>query len=81
MAYYWLSACELGKTMIAISDLMRSPGSRKFNYFLRLFCDPVKENAKKFFGEAIENNRSSYILQRCSLESLIKVYLKNAFSF
>ena len=77
MAYYWLNACELGKTMIALSDLMCSPGLRKNNYYLRLYLDPVNKNARKFLVETDANKRKSYVVQSFDLDFLIKVSFKN----
>ena len=73
MARYWLSSCDLGKALVAIADLMSWPGTRKYNYELRVFCEPVKVASKKFQEYRNEEQRKDYIVQRCSLEALIKV--------
>jgi len=79
MARYWLSSCDLGKLIVALSDLMSSAGKRKFNYDLRLFCEPVKINSKLYHEEMDNAQRKQYILERWSLETIIKVSFTNNF--
>jgi len=69
MARYWLSTCDLGKALIAVSDLMAWPGHRKYNYTFRVFNEPIKSNAKRFSDSG---DRES-ICEDMSLELIIKV--------
>ncbi len=73
MARYWLSSCDLGKCIVALSDLMSSTGKRKYNYELRVFCDPVKLNSKNYHEQLNNAKRKEYFLEKWSLENLIKV--------
>ena len=69
MARYWLSTCDLGKALVAVSDLMAPPGHRKYNYTLRVFNEPIKSNAKRF--SEIGDRES--VCEDISLEVIIKV--------
>jgi hypothetical protein len=73
MARYWLSTCDLGKALIAVSDLMAWPGHRKYNYTFRVFNEPIKSNAKRF--SEIGDRES--ICEDISLERIIKVRTLN----
>ena len=77
MARYWLSTCDLGKALVAVSDLMAWPEYRDYNYYLRVFNAPIKSNAKSFH----ENGKPENFLAQLSLENIIKVSTIYKFNF
>ncbi len=63
MAKHWLSNCDLGKAIIVISDLMYWPEQRKYNYSLRVYCEPIKISVRRFNDELDRLKKMNCVLE------------------